>query len=692
MSDDLQYLKGIGPSRAETFYKAGIKTITHLRTFYPRKYLDRTNIVPLDQLELNKEVTVIGKIEALGIRRARRPVYYIVISDEKGILEATWFQNIQYYKKLFQVGQWISFSGKISFYRGYQMTHPDYDLIGEGDFSTMIHTGKILPVYPGSEALKNAGINSYLLRRIFFQNTEKVFDDITESLSPEIIKKYKFPYRKTALVDIHLPKSGVELKKSINRLKYEEFFFLQVLLALQKRQVNEVQPGIGFEKTSEHLAKLYENLPFSMTKAQMRVMKEIRADMKNPGPMNRLLQGDVGSGKTLIALMAMLIAIDNGYQAALMVPTEILAEQHFHNICQYLKKTDIRISILTGSTKAKSRDELFRMIGAGDPHILIGTHALIQEKVNFSKLGLVIIDEQHRFGVMQRSELVVKGINADVLVMTATPIPRSLALTVYGSLDVSVLDEMPPGRKPIETHWRFDESADKIYKFIAAKTGKNEQAYIVFPLVEESEKIDLKAATESFEILKSTYFKSIPSALLHGRMKSEEKKKIMEKFSSGKIKILVTTTVIEVGVDVPRATIMLIEHAERFGLAQLHQLRGRVGRSDMKSLCILKTPNKIGETAELRMRAMTGSTDGFFIAEEDMRLRGWGDFFGTKQHGMPEFKLANPITDYHLLKQSREDAFAIVGEDPELRSADNLSIRNFIRKNYIHKMGLIKIG
>jgi ATP-dependent DNA helicase RecG len=287
---------------------------------------------------------------------------------------------------------------------------------------------------------------------------------------------------------------------------------------------------------------------------------------------------------------------------------------------------------------------------------------------------------------------VEKGINADVLVMTATPIPRSLALTVYGSLDVSVLDEMPPGRKPIETHWRFDESADKIYKFIADKTAKNEQSYIVFPLVEESEKIDLKAATESFELLKSTYFKNIPSALLHGRMKSEEKKKIMENFSSGKIKILVTTTVIEVGVDVPRATIMLIEHAERFGLAQLHQLRGRVGRSDMKSICILKTPNNIGETAELRMRAMTGSTDGFFIAEEDMRLRGWGDFFGTKQHGMPEFKLANPIIDYHLLKQSREDAFAIVGEDPELRSADNLAIRNFIRKNYFQKMGLIKIG
>ena len=312
--------------------------------------------------------------------------------------------------------------------------------------------------------------------------------------------------------------------------------------------------------------------------------------------------------------------------------------------------------------------------------------------MNFSKLGLVIIDEQHRFGVMQRSQLVNKGINADILVMTATPIPRSLALTVYGNLDVSILDEMPKGRIPIDTRWRFNESADKIYKFVADKAQKNEQTYIVYPLVEESEKIDLKAATESYEFLRENYFSNIPVNLLHGRMKSEDKEKIMNDFSNGKTKILVTTTVIEVGVDVPKATVMIIEHAERFGLAQLHQLRGRVGRSNLQSYCILKTPNKITETAELRMRAMTGSNDGFFIAEEDMRLRGWGDFFGTKQHGMPEFKLANPVTDHHLLKQARVDAFSLVKNDPQLRLSDNVMIKKHIQQNYAHRIGLIKIG
>jgi ATP-dependent DNA helicase RecG len=692
VSDDLQYLKGIGPVRAEAFQNAGIKTIAHLRTFYPRKYLDRTNIVPLNQLELNKEVTVIGKIEALGIRRLRKSIFYLVISDGEGFLEATWFQNVQYFKKMFSVGLWVSLSGKISFYRGYQMTHPDYDLIGEGDLSNMIHTGKVLPVYPGSADFKNSSINSYSLRKIFFENKEIVFDNISESLSPDIVETHKFPDRKSALINIHLPENSSLLQKCIHRLKYEEFFFLQVLLALQKQQTKEIQPGISFEKASDQLTSLYKKLPFSMTVAQMRVMKEIRADMKRPNPMNRLLQGDVGSGKTLIALMAMLIAIDNGYQASLMVPTEILAEQHFNNIRQFLFNSNIQVSLLTGSTKSKNRKEILEKVASGDPQIIIGTHALIQEKVNFSKLGLVIIDEQHRFGVMQRSQLVDKGINADTLVMTATPIPRSLALTVYGNLDVSILDEMPKGRKPVDTRWRFDESADKIYKFVAEKARKNEQTYIVYPLIEESEKVDLKAATESYEFLREKYFNNIPIDLLHGRMKSEDKERIMKDFSSGKTKILVTTTVIEVGVDVPKATVILIEHAERFGLAQLHQLRGRVGRSDLQSYCILKTPNKITEGAELRMRAMTGSNDGFFIAEEDMRLRGWGDFFGTKQHGMPEFKLANPITDQHLLKQAREDAFSLVKNDPELRLSGNMLIKKHIQQNYSHRIALIKIG
>jgi ATP-dependent DNA helicase RecG len=491
---------------------------------------------------------------------------------------------------------------------------------------------------------------------------------------------------------MHLPRTEHELNKSINRLKYEEFFFLQTMLALQKKHSNSDKQGIPFTASSTHLHMLYQNLPFTMTDAQKKVIKEIRADMKKPNPMNRLLQGDVGSGKTLVALMSMLIAVDNGYQAALMVPTEILAEQHFYNIKQYLHKFDIPVSLLTGATSQKQRKEISGIISSGLPHIIIGTHALIQEKVPFTKLGLVIVDEQHRFGVMQRAQLVEKGINADVLVMTATPIPRSLALTVYGSLDVSTLDEMPPGRREIKTTWRFDHQGEKIYRFIQERAKTGEQAYIVFPLVEESEKMDLKAASESYQQLKDSYFKNLPIALLHGRMKSTEKEKVMRQFANGQISVLVTTTVIEVGVDVPRATIMLIEHAERFGLAQLHQLRGRVGRGKLNSYCILKTPDSIGETAQDRMRTITASGDGFKIAEEDLRLRGWGDFFGTKQHGMPEFKLANPITDSALLQQSRADAFIMVKNDPDLRKPGNRPVYNYILKNYAHRISLINIG
>lgn len=689
---ELQFLKGIGPKRADALQQYGITSIPDLQTFFPRRYLDRTNIVPLNQLELNKEVTAIGKIEALGIRRSRRPFFYMVISDGKGLLEAIWFQYADRYKKLFSVGTWISLSGKISYYRGYQITHPDYDILGDADFSNLIHTGKILPVYPGSEVLRNAGVNSYSIRRVFFQNQEALFDHIEPSLPAAIEKEYNFPDRKTALINMHLPDSAPLLQKSIHRLKYEEFFFLQVLLALQKKHDKHIQPGISFARSSEHLNSVFANLPFEMTEAQKRVMREIRADMKMNQAMNRLLQGDVGSGKTLIALMAMLIAVDNGYQAALMVPTEILAEQHFMNVSKILKESGLNICLLTGGKTDSRRGKLLEQISQGEINIIIGTHALIQEKVNFSKLGLVVIDEQHRFGVMQRANLVEKGINADILVMTATPIPRSLALTVYGSLDVSVLDEMPANRIPIQTAWRFDDAGPKIYTFIEERIKAGEQAYIVFPLVEESEKLDLKAATESYELLKSTHFAEYRVALLHGRMKSEEKEQTMRAFSDGKIDILVTTTVIEVGVDVPNATVMLIEHAERFGLAQLHQLRGRVGRSDRKSYCLLKTPKEIGETAQERMRIMTGSTDGFRIAEEDLRLRGWGDFFGTRQHGMPDFKLANPITDQEILKDARNDAFNLVSKDPEIRKPENNSVRDFIMNNYAERMELIKIG
>lgn len=692
MIPEIQYIKGIGPKRAAVFAKIGIHTISDLIEYFPRRYLDRSTIVSLDQIKTDEEITVIGKVEALGIRPTRKRIFYVVISDGKGILEAVWFNYVDQYKKLFKVGNWVSFSGKVSYYRGYQMVHPDFDQLGDGDFSNMIHTGKILPIYPGSEKLKRAGINSYTFRKIFYDLLDKYLHQIEEILPEKIIHDNQLLNRKESLRNIHFPESLLLLEKGIRRLKYEEFFFLQLMLALQYQHIKTDEAGIAFEKSSPHLMQLFNSLPFEMTEAQKRVVREIRVDMKRPHPMNRLLQGDVGSGKTLVAMMAMLIAIDNGFQTALMVPTEILAEQHNFNFSLFFKDMNIPISLLTGSTPRKQREILLAELREQKPHIVIGTHALIQESIDFSKLGLIVIDEQHRFGVLQRGFLIDKGIQADTLVMTATPIPRTLALTVYGSLDVSLLDELPPNRKPIKTIWRFDDKAREIYDFIKQRIDQGEQAFIVFPLVEESEKIDLKAATESYHLFKKHTFKDCSIALIHGRLKSDEKESVMRDFIAGRINVLVSTTVIEVGVDIPNATLMLIEHAERFGLSQLHQLRGRVGRSNTKSYCILKTPYNIGDVATRRMKIMTETNNGFKIAEEDLKMRGWGEFFGTKQHGLPSFKLANPILDQNILQLARRDAFNLVKEDPHLRKMENHPVKEYFMQNYKDKLGMIKIS
>ncbi|MGD9898917.1 MAG: ATP-dependent DNA helicase RecG [Calditrichaceae bacterium] len=689
---DLQYLKGIGPKRAQILSGNGIKTFHDLINYFPRKYVDRSTIVSLDNLQPDQEVTVIGKIEVAGIRRMRKAVFYLVISDGKGILEAIWFNSVSYFKNLFKVGEWISLSGKPSFYRGYQMVHPDYDRLGDGEIENLFNTGKILPFYPENETFKKVGINSYTFRKIFFHLFQSVTDEIQEILPETLISKRGFQDLDQAYRQIHNPDNQQKLDLSIYRFKYEEFFYQQLMMALQKANLKSKPVGIAFTGKSERLNRLYESLPFAMTEAQKRVVREIREDMKQSAPMNRLLQGDVGSGKTLVAIMAMLIAIDNGYQAALMVPTEILAEQHFINISKFLSPLDVKVSLLTGSTTAGQRKRLQEDLESNEPHIVIGTHAIIQDAVEFRQLGLVVIDEQHRFGVMQRGMLMSKAAHPDVLVMTATPIPRTLALTAYGSLDVSVIDEMPANRKDILTVWRFDDKANQIYEFIRERLKEGEQAYIVYPLVEESEKLDLKAATESYEFLQKGPFAGYKMELLHGRMKSAEKERAMQLFVDKKVDILVSTTVIEVGVDVANATVMLIEHGERFGLSQLHQLRGRVGRSDKKSYCILKTPHNIGEVAQHRMRIMTETQNGFVIAEKDLELRGWGDFFGTKQSGMPDFRLANPIIDLDILKQARQDAFELVNADNLLRKPENNELNQVMRTRFKEKMDLINIS
>lgn len=689
---DIKYIKGIGPQRAKSLASIGIRSTQDLLDYFPRRYLDRRNIITLDKLAVDEEVTVIGKIESAGIKRFRKKVFYLIISDGKGLLEAVWFNFTDHYKNIFKIGEWVALSGKVGYYRGYQLTHPDFDLLGDGDLNKMLNTGKILPIYKMTDQLKKSGLNSHILRKILNEIISNYLKTITEVIPQYLVKKNKFADRQVSYKNMHFPESPEILDVSVERFKYEEFFFMQVMLALFNYHYKNVEPGIAFTQKSEKVEKLFNSLPFQMTEAQKRVVKEIRRDMKDSHPMNRLLQGDVGSGKTLVAIMAILIAIDNGFQSALMVPTEILAEQHFINFSNLLEDYNIPISLLTGSTTERDREILRKELSKKKPHIVIGTHALFQSGMNYSQLGLIIIDEQHRFGVSQRSALIEKEIKSDVMVMTATPIPRTLALTVYGNLNVSIIDEMPANRQPVLTKWRFDNKAAEIYSFINQRIEKGEQAFIVFPLVEESEKIDLKAATESYNTLSTTIFKEKATALLHGRMKSNEKEKIMREFSQGKIDVLISTTVIEVGVDIPNATVMLIEHAERFGLSQLHQLRGRVGRGKKKSYCILKTPYNIGDTAVQRMKIMTETNDGFRIAEEDLQLRGWGEFFGTKQHGLPQFKLANLISDQKILHKARNDAFDLVKNDPQLRKNENKILRKIMIKSYSERMKLINVS
>ncbi len=690
---EITYLKGIGPKRAEALKKAGIDSFDALLNYCPRRYLDRSTIIGLDALQAtDEEVTVVGKVEAAGIKRLRKALFYIVISDGKGMLEAVWFNAIHIFKNIFKVGDWVALSGKVTFYRGYQMTHPDFDILDHGDLDGMVNTGKVLPLYPGSDALKKAGVNSYVFRRIFRDLFKTVPQVCKEVLPDSLIRERHFLGLHEAYRQMHLPESVDMLERARYRFIYEEFFYLQLLFALQRYHVRNKPLGISFDKQSPRLNELYKKLPFEMTQSQKNVMREIRRDMKESSPMNRLLQGDVGAGKTLVAMMAALVCIDNGYQVALMAPTEILAEQHFINTSRFLGQLGVKIALVTGGKSKKERAYLQAQIRDEQVNLVVGTHALLEETVQFARLGLVIIDEQHRFGVLQRGVLMGKGEQPDVLVMTATPIPRTLALTAYGSLEVSVIDELPKNRKPVRTVWRKDDQAQRIYAFLRERLDAGEQVYMVFPLVEESEKSDLKAATDAFNSLSAGPFKKYKLGLLHGRMKSEDKEAVMRAFANGDIHMLITTTVVEVGVDVANATIMLIEHAERFGLSQLHQLRGRVGRGAKQSYCILKTPANVGEQARARIRTMTETNDGFVISEKDLELRGWGDLFGTRQSGVPLFRLAHPVRDRHILEQARRDAFELVDHDPQLRAAENAGIRKTISREYRDRLAMFNIS
>jgi ATP-dependent DNA helicase RecG len=695
----IQYLKGIGPERAKAMNSVGIETVEDLLYYIPRRYLDRSTILPIGKLKPGTTATVIGRVEAAGIRKTRyprKPQFHVILRDETGFIRLIWFNNWKWVQKLFEENDLVIASGQVTIYGGYQIIHPEFEIISkksDDDVSDreLIHTGRVIPLYPSTAGLKKVWLDSRGFRRVLKPLLDEVPSLVKETLPSKVIVEVNLLPLPEAIRKIHFPDDMNSTELARARLAFDELFYLELMLALRKQKIHR-EEGIVFQKPGNLVRGLLKMLPFQLTEAQKKVLSEIKIDMMSQESMHRLLQGDVGSGKTIVALFAMLMAVEGGYQSALMAPTEILAEQHHITIHQMLETLGVKVALLTSSVTGQERKSILEKIQTGSAQVVIGTHALIQEKVEFLKLGLVVIDEQHRFGVMQRAKLKKKGLSPDVLVMTATPIPRSLALTLYGDLDVSVIDALPPGRKPIKTSIWTESSKTRMYEFLEGELKQGHQAYVVYPLVEESEKADLKAATESYEYLKEKIFPHRRLALLHGRIKSKDREKVMQAFRRGEYDILVATTVIEVGVDVPNATVMVIEHAERFGLSQLHQLRGRIGRGADQSYCLLVANPPLSEEARKRLQAMTATNDGFKISEIDLQLRGPGEFFGTRQHGLPELQIANIVTDAKLLYQAKDWAFKTIQEDPKLTQNENQCIRSTFIRKYKKKFSLVDIG
>ena len=711
----------MGPKRSDALEAVGIHSVEALLHYLPRGYLDRSTIIPISKTRsaagAGEAVTVIGEVFRSEVRRSRRggrPIFFLVVRDTSGFLTCVWFEGAEWYRKAFEPGEVLALSAVPSFdsYGRVQFVHPEFDRLrgsqeeDEPDWGRMVNTGAIVPKYPSTAELAKVGLDSRGFRRII-RSALALSGELSDPLPPELRKQWKLAPLGHALRNIHFPSDAEVLEEARRRLKFDELFHFQLMLALRRRRHHDERPGISFALESTLARRLTDSLPFSLTGAQKTVIREITADMHTPKPMNRLLQGDVGSGKTVVALLAMLIAVDNGYQAAFMAPTEILAEQHFSSLRRLLAELPVTVRLLIGGQKKRLREDVLGDIRSGACHIAVGTHALLEEEVAFARLGFVVIDEQHRFGVLQRAQLQRKGCDPDVLVMTATPIPRTLAMTVYGDLDVSVIDEMPADRKPIRTAVRLESQKDRVFDFVREEIGRGRQAYIVFPLIEESEKLDLKAATREFNSLQSEAFPRQRLGLLHGRLSWQEKDAVMLSFRNGEIDILVATTVIEVGIDVPNATVMIIENAERFGLSQLHQLRGRVGRGADQSYCILiadydKISAGVGagehelqrekQAVKRRLETMVETTDGFRIAEVDLELRGPGEAFGIRQSGMPELAIADLVHDKEILVQARHAAFELVGADPHLRKPEHTGLRQLFDERLREQFALGSVG
>ncbi|AAM72800.1 MAG TPA: DNA helicase RecG [Chlorobaculum sp.] len=698
----LQVIKGVGPKRAVILAEAGIRSIADLYDCFPRRYLDRTTIKKIGALRDGETVTVVGSVTGTRFEGGGRggSRFKAQITDGSGVLELTWFRGVHYFSKTIRSGELVAAHGRVTFFgRTPGMQHPDFDKLGGDDESgdgqrddELYKTGAIIPIYPTTEAMKQAGLNSAALRRIVHRAFREHPLRITEYLSPEIIAANNLMPIGEAYRQLHFPDSAEQLERARYRMKWSELFFAQLFFALRRTEERRHLTSVRFERSGEKTASLHERLPFTMTSAQKQAVREIYHDLKSGRQMNRLLQGDVGSGKTLVAQFAMTLAVDNGLQAAFMAPTEILAFQHYAGLKNSLEPLGIRVALLTGRQKKKEREEKLARLERGEIDIAVGTHAIIEAGVQFRRLGLVIIDEQHRFGVLQRKALQEKAENPHVLLMTATPIPRTLTMGIYGDLDVSIIAEMPAGRKPIQTRLCCEAEKPELYRLLRKQIAEGRQAYIVYPLVEESEKIDLKAATESYEQLRREVFPELRLGLIHGQLPAAEKEAVMAEFRSGRLDILVGTTVIEVGVDVPNATIMVIEHAERFGISQLHQLRGRVGRGEHASSCFLVYTKLTGDAKD-RLQAMAATGDGFRLSEIDLQIRGAGNMLGREQSGAASgLRIADLLTDGDIMRAARAAAFELIRRDETLTHPENALIRDYYMTHFRKRISLADVG
>jgi len=720
----VKFLKGIGEVRSRFLSKLGVRTVLDLMEMFPRAYIQRALNTPIAEFRVGQQVAFTAQICWVDKRLTKKnqPQINIGISDGKSAMVCTWFKFYPGMEEQLKPGGMAWFSGTVSEYQNMlQLIHPEFEILDEDSESDFWNERPVLPIYPLS-----GNLTQKVIRNAVLQAFSQFANQIEENLTAEVIAKHHFEARKNALQMMHFTTKPDAIEQTRIRFVYEEFFYQQLMWARHNRYHKEEVHGITFENKKLLTRKMYDKLPFILTSAQKKVLKEIFADMTSEKQMSRLLQGDVGSGKTIVTLFAMLLAIENGYQSVLMAPTEILAEQHYQNISHFLQTADlefkfpsqtekeshpegnsdfkskdknsmdsclrrndfVRVCLLKGG-QYKGKKDIKEQIASGEINLIIGTHALLQEDVQFRALGFIAVDEQHRFGVEQRAKLGKKDTHPDMLYLSATPIPRSLAMTVYGDLEVSILDELPPNRKPVSTFVRNSEKLDLVYSEIRKELQKGRQAYIVCPLIQESEKLDLLSAETLFKHIYNKVFPEFKSALLHGRMKSADKDDIMHAFKKGEIRILVSTTVIEVGVDVPNATVMLIEHAERFGLAQLHQLRGRVGRGADQAFCYLIEHFPISNVGRERLAAMTGTTDGFVIAEKDLELRGPGEFFGTEQSGMPRFRFASLVRDQHILKLARNDAFDLIAIDFDFVKPEHQMVRKQFKSLYSNKEKLM---